>query len=294
MHILLFGGSGQIGAALRHSLAHAATVSHPDSAAADLEQPASLERALAGHRPDIIVNAAAYTAVDQAERDAERARRINGDAVRIMAEYASTNGALLVHYSSDYVFDGRKQTAYTEDDTPNPLNAYGRSKLLAEQAIAASGCQALVLRTSWVYSASGTNFLRTILRLARERDALDVVNDQIGAPTSAARIADVTAQAVAAHRQGRLPAGVYHLSAAGRTSWHGLARHAVQAMRELGIDATLRAERIHPVSSADYPQAAERPLNSLLDSGKLCRALGVAMPHWQADVDATLMRLLTT
>ncbi len=292
MHILLFGGSGQIGAALRHSLAPAATVSHPDSAAADLEQPASLERALAGHRPDIIVNAAAYTAVDKAEQDAERARRINGDAVRIMAEYASTNDALLVHYSSDYVFDGRKQTAYTEDDTPNPLNVYGRSKLLAEQAVAASGCQALVLRTSWVYSASGTNFLRTILRLARERGALDVVNDQIGAPTSAARIADVTAQALAAHRQGRLPSGVYHLSAAGRTSWHGLARHAVRVMRELGIDATLRAECIHPVSSANYPQAAERPLNSLLDSGKLCRALGMAMPHWRADVDATLMRLL--
>lgn len=292
MNILLFGGSGQIGAALQRSLA-AATVSCPDRATADLEQPASLERALAGRRPDIIINAAAYTAVDQAERDAERARRINVDAVRLMAKYASQNGVLLVHYSSDYIFDGNKRSAYTEDDAPNPLNVYGWSKFHAEQEITASGCMALVLRTSWVYSACGVNFLRTILKLARERDALDVVDDQMGSPTSADRIADITAQAIAAHSQGRLPAGTYHLSAAGRTSWHGLARHIVRTMHEFGIDTVLRADRIRPVLSADYSQAAKRPLNSLLDSGKLRHALGTAMPHWRTDIDALLMRLLS-
>ncbi|MFA5521228.1 MAG: dTDP-4-dehydrorhamnose reductase [Castellaniella sp.] len=282
--ILLLGKTGQVGLELQRSLLPLGPVIALGRAQADLARPERLASLVARHRPGLIVNAAAWTAVDAAESEPDAAQRVNADAVAELAQAAVQHDALLLHYSTDYVFDGSKRTPWTEDDTPAPLNVYGHSKHAGEQAIAASGCQALVLRTSWVYSARGRNFVRTITRLAQERDSLSVVDDQHGAPTSALLIADVSALAVAAWRQGTLPAGLYHLSAAGRTSWHGLALQVLQHLQERGLRLRLRPDRLRAIPSRDYPTPARRPANSCLDTTRLSQALHLCLPDWRSDL----------
>jgi dTDP-4-dehydrorhamnose reductase len=268
LRILLTGRNGQVGWELERKLAPLGEVIATDRATLDLADPDAIRRVVREAKPQIIVNAAAYTAVDKAESEPELAMRINGSAPGILAEEAKRLGALLVHYSTDYVFDGEKATPYVEDDPPNPINVYGRSKLEGERAIQASGCKHLILRTSWVYGARGRNFLLTILRLAKEKSPLRIVDDQVGAPTSSGALARATAQALrpGAH-------GLYHLSAAGAVSWCGFAR---AILARAGIDTAVVAIR-----SEDYPTAARRPRNSLLDCSRLRARLGVALAPWE-------------
>jgi len=287
MKIILFGRGGQVGRELEQvlpSLGHVVACGRDE---ADLERPDAVQTLLRRESPDIVVNAAAYTAVDKAESEPERARQINADTVGVIATEMARLGGWLVHYSTDYVFDGAKSDSYVETDPTGPLGVYGATKLAGEQLIAASDCQHLVFRTSWVYAAHGSNFIRTILRLSQEREELSVVDDQIGAPTSAARIATVTAAAI--HRlaggEGELPAsGIYHLAAAGATSWHGLAKLTVAAARAGGLPLRVDPDRIRPIPSSAWPQAARRPANSRLDTTKLQRTLAVTLPPWQDDV----------
>ncbi len=234
-----------------------------------------------------MVNAAAYTAVDKAEEEAEQALAINGTAPGVIAEETARNGALLVHYSTDYVFDGTKQAAWVESDEPNPINAYGRSKLAGERAVAAAGGRYYIFRTSWVYAAHGANFLRTILRLAAEREELRIVDDQVGAPTSARMIAEATALAIAsaidlrtgAERSDRPAYGLYHMTCAGQTSWFGFAREfaGCVAAKHPGR----KFARLIPISSSEYPLPARRPANSVLSNAKLAKAFGLQLPDWR-------------
>ena len=247
MRILLSGRNGQVGRELERSLAPLGEVIATDRAMLDLADAEAIRRMVRETKPGVVVNAAAYTAVDRAESEPEAAMRINGTAPGVFAEEAGRLGALLVHYSTDYVFDGTKATPYVEEDPTHPLNVYGRSKLEGERAIHASGCRHVVLRTSWIYSARGSNFLRAILRRAREQSELRVVNDQIGAPTSAAAIARATALILG--RTG--PEGVFHASASGQTSWHGFAEAIVKSA---GLPT-----RVVGIRSQDYPSAARRP-----------------------------------
>ena len=288
MKILLLGATGQVGNALRRTLLPLGTVVAPTRAQANLADLAGLQGLLAAQSPDLVVNAAAHTAVDAAQADPAPAFRVNAQAAAVLAAHARQHDALLVHYSTDYVFDGAKRSPYLETDAPAPLNEYGRSKLAGEQAIQASGCRALILRTGWVYAAQGQNFVNTVLRLARQRDALRVVADQVGAPTSAELVADVTALAVAAYRKQGLRAGLYHLSAAGQASWHELACHIVGRARHAGIPMRLRPEHIQAIATEDYPLPAPRPRNSRLDTGLLSHALGLALPDWTVHLDRTI------
>ncbi|MBO1111456.1 dTDP-4-dehydrorhamnose reductase [Bordetella petrii] len=288
MKILLLGATGQIGNALCRTLLPLGRITAPTRAQADLDDLDGLRALLRAQAPDLIVNAAAWTAVDPAQQDPAPARRANAEAVAVLAAQARQSGALLVHYSTDYVFDGAKPAPYLETDAPNPLNEYGRSKLAGEQAIEASGCRALVLRTSWIYAAHGRNFVKTVLQLARQRDELRVVADQVGAPTSAELVADVTALALAAHRRQSLPEGLYHLSAAGSASWHDLACRSVRRARQQGMALRLRPERIHAIGTDDYPLPAPRPRNSRLDTQRLAGALGLDLPDWTVHLDRTI------
>lgn len=297
MRILLFGGDGQVGTELRRALAPIGDIVAPPREAVDLARPAEIGDAIATILPDIIVNAAAYTAVDRAEDEPEAAHAVNARAVATMAGEAARRRLWLVHYSTDYVFDGRKTAAYLESDIANPLNVYGQSKLAGERAIADSGARHVILRASWVYSAHGTNFVGTILKLARERDALRVVADQHGAPTSAGRIADATA-VIAARLLGDRDdvdklSGIYHLACAGETNWHAFARAAIsQAVFE---GAVLRAspERVTAITAADHATRATRPMNSLLDTGKLRRAFAVSLPDWREDLPRVVRDIVT-
>lgn len=291
MHILLLGKDGQVGHELQRTLLPLGKVTALGRRQADLEQHDALRDTLQRLSPDIIVNAAAYTAVDKAESEPQRAHAINAGAVALMAEHAARHGALLVHYSTDYVFDGTQAQAYQETDPTCPVNVYGQSKLAGEQAIAASGCRNLVFRTSWVFSSYGANFLKTVLRLAREREQLSIVDDQIGAPTSAELIADVTALALAAHGRNALDNGLYHLTAGGETSWHGLACHAVNGFQALGLPLKLAASQIRPIPTTDYPLPAVRPSNSRLDGGKLGQGLGLTLPDWRIHADRAIVQL---
>ena len=279
MRILLTGRNGQVGWELERSLGPLGELIATDRAVLDLADPESIRRAVREARPEVIVNAAAYTAVDRAESQPEAAMRINGAAPGVLAAEARRLGALLVHYSTDYVFDGAKQAPYREEDRPNPLNVYGKSKLEGEQAVAAGGCRHLILRTSWVYSARGNNFLRTILRRAREQPELRVVNDQIGAPTSAAAIARATA-AVLGHDQRE---GIFNMSASGKTSWHGFAE-AIVARAGL-------ATHIVGIRTEDYPTAARRPRNSLLDNAKLNAVFGITLDDWRPPLAAVMAEI---
>ncbi|MDP2707324.1 MAG: dTDP-4-dehydrorhamnose reductase, partial [Burkholderiales bacterium] len=282
--ILLLGRNGQLGWELQRSLAPLGEVIALSRAQADLEKPETLRGIIRSNAPDLIVNAAAYTAVDKAESEPDLALLVNGHAVRVLAEEAGKLGALLVHYSTDYVFDGSKSSPYTEDDAPNPLSVYGRTKLDGERAIRASGCRHLIFRTSWVYAARGSNFVKTILRLAGERDELRVVADQIGAPTSAELLADATALCAGfvTHFPERFAgvAGTYNLVASGETSWHNYARFVVENAARLGLSLKLAPGAIRPIATSEYSLPAARPLNSRLATGKLKRVFDIELPHW--------------
>ena len=295
MKILLLGKNGQVGWELQRALAPLGTLVALDREGADgirgdLEDLEGLKHCVRTLAPHVIVNAAAYTAVDKAETDAARAHRINAEAVGVLAAAAAGCGALLVHYSTDYVFDGSGDRPWREDAPTAPLSVYGRSKLAGEEAIAASGCAHLVFRTSWVHAARGGNFARTMLRLAGERERLTVIADQIGAPTGAELIADVTAHAIRATRADASLGGTYHLVADGETSWHGYAQFVVEEARRLGV--ALKVAEITPIASADYPTAAVRPLNSRLDTRRLRTRFGLNLPDWRDGVARMLREIL--
>ena len=257
MNILLTGKNGQVGWELQRALLPLGRVAAFGHGELDLADPGAVRRKLDEVRPEVVVNAAAYTAVDKAESEPEQANAVNAAAPALLAQEAARRGALLAHYSTDYVYDGAKAAPYVESDKTNPLGAYGRSKLAGEEGIRASGCDHLIFRTSWVYAARGANFLRTILRLAAEREELRIVMDQIGAPTWARLIAEATAlalrQALAERRHGRFESGLFHLACAGETSWHGFAS-AIVAGR-----SGLRVKTVTPITTADYPLPAPRP-----------------------------------
>ena len=303
MRILLTGRGGQVGWELERALAPLGEVSAFDRAGLDLADPDQIRSVLRELKPGVVVNAAAYTLVDRAESEPEAAFAINARAPGILAEEATRLGALFIHYSTDYVFDGTKAGPCTEDDIPNPLNVYGASKLEGERAIRASGARHWIFRTGWVYAPRGKNFFLTILRLAREGKPLRVVSDQFGAPTSAAMLARATAEAIsrqliqppsslgAVGRQSLAadaagtdsrpttdhappPSGIYHMSAAGRTSWHGF---ACAILREFGI-----ADPVTAITAAEYPTPARRPANTTLDNRRLAASFGIRMPRWEA------------
>jgi dTDP-4-dehydrorhamnose reductase len=290
--LLLFGADGQVGWELQRALAPFGQIQALTQADVDLADAAAIRAAIRAAGPAAIINAAAYTAVDKAEAESALARAVNAAAPAIMADEARSLGAWLVHYSTDYVFDGAKPCAYVESDTPAPLGVYGRTKLEGEQAVGAAGCRHLILRTSWVFGTHGSNFVKTILRLARERDELSVVADQVGAPTSAELLADVTAHALRAALAGRLDGRLYHLTAAGDTSWHGYAAFVVAEAAALGAPLKLSAEGIRPIPTEDYPLPAARPKNSRLDCATICRGLDLELPHWQWHVRRTLRELI--
>ncbi|TIX87165.1 dTDP-4-dehydrorhamnose reductase [Rhizobium sp. P44RR-XXIV] len=292
--ILVTGANGQVGFELQRSLGSLGSVAAVTRAEMDLAREASILTALNEHKPKIIVNPAAYTAVDRAEGDAEQAMAVNAAAPGIIARWAADNGALMVHYSTDYVFDGTKTEPYIETDAVNPQSVYGESKWLGEEAIRASGSHHVILRTSWVYGHHGSNFLKTILRLAQERETLNIVADQVGAPTSAALIADVTrtiVEHVAGSQSSGTVSGTYHLAAQGSTSWHGYATHIVRRASEGNFKLALAANALKPISTAEYPTPAKRPANSRLDCTKLMERFDIALPAWQAGVDDVVARL---
>jgi dTDP-4-dehydrorhamnose reductase len=268
LRILLTGRDGQVGWELQKTLAPLGELTALGLAELDLSDAGRLREAVREANPDVIVNAAAHTAVDKAESERDVAFAVNATAPGVLAEEAKKNGALLVHYSTDYVFDGTKPAPYVEEDEPNPLNVYGASKLAGERAIAASGCRHLILRTSWVYGPRGSNFYFTMLRLARERPELRVVDDQVGAPTSSLEIARATAQLL---RRDAL--GLYHMCAAGVTTWCGFAR---AILARAGV-----ATPVVAIGTEDYPMPAKRPLNSRLDCSRLHAAFGVALAPWE-------------
>lgn len=276
MRILLTGINGQVGRELQRALQPLGEVVACDRSTLDLADPDGLRTTLREIKPALIVNPAAYTAVDQAESEPGLAQAINGSAPGILAEEAKRLDALLVHYSTDYVFDGAKSTPYVEYDPTAPLGAYGRSKLDGEQAIAASGCRYLIFRTCWVYGARGRNFLSTMLRLAKERDELRVVDDQFGTPTWSRMIAETSALALARHTRQE---GIYHLAAAGETSWHGFATAIVAEANARGI--LDRAPPVRRIASADFPTPTRRPANSRLDCSRLHDEFGLRLPDWE-------------
>jgi dTDP-4-dehydrorhamnose reductase len=294
---MVTGANGQVGWKLERSLAALGNVVALDRRQCDLSRPDQLPKLISDLTPDVIVNAAAYTAVDDAEREEMLATTVNGAAVGVLAEEARRTGALLVHYSTDYVFDGLKDDPYAEEDPPNPLNAYGRSKLKGELAVQQAGGAYVILRTSWVYSGRGRNFLRTILRLSREREELRIVADQIGAPTWAAQIAQATAVAIegAVHERadGRFASGLFHLTASGATSWHGFAAAILEGATRHALLAPSRAPRLVPIASEDYPLPAARPKNSRLAGDRLKRRFGITLPCWEKGLSLCLEEMRT-
>ena len=302
MKILLLGKNGQIGWELQRALGVLGEVvaldrSGADGLCGDLADPQGLAETVRRVQPQLIVNAAAYTAVDQAERESELAHAVNALAPGVLAQEAARLNAWLVHYSTDYVFDGSGETPWRETDTPAPLNVYGQTKLEGERLIQTSGCKHLIFRTSWVYGARGGNFAKTMLRLARERDSLSVIDDQVGAPTGADLLADVTAQAVRhvlppTGHNFLTPSGVYHLAAGGQTSWHGYARFVLDTARQMGVALKAGPEAVRPIPSASYPTPARRPHNSRLDTRKLQVAFGLSLPPWQPGVARMLAETL--
>jgi len=297
LRILLFGKSGQVGWELQRSLAPLGEIvaldrSHRSSLTGNLEELDGLARTVRDARPDVIVNAAAYTAVDKAESEPDLARTVNATAPGLLAREAAGIDAWLVHYSTDYVFDGSGTEPWREDDATGPLNVYGRTKLEGEERIRESGCRHLILRTSWVYASRGRNFARTMLRLAMERDSLEVIDDQVGAPTGADLLADVTAHMVSAAQLRPALAGTYHCVAAGETSWHDYACHAIEFARSAGEPVRVSCENIRRMSSAEFQSPAKRPANSRLSTRKLRDAFGLALPDWRPGVNRMLTEIL--
>lgn len=296
MKILLLGKNGQVGWELQRSLAPlgevVALATNSLEHCADLTNLAGLKQTIRDVAPDIIVNAAAYTAVDKAESEPDLAHAINALAPELLAQEAKHSGAWLVHYSTDYVFDGSGDQARLETGATDPLNVYGQSKLAGEAAIIDSGCQYLIFRTSWVYAARGNNFAKTMLKLAQARDSLSVINDQIGAPTGADLLADITAHAIRSVLSRPELVGLYHLVASGQTSWHGYASLVIDYARQLGVDVKVAPEAIQAVASSAFVTVAQRPLNSCLDTHKLQNAFDLHLPHWQTGVVRLLDEIL--
>ena len=296
MKVLLLGANGQVGTELRRSLARwdqlvVATREGQLSdgtpcETADFDQPGSLGRLVERIAPDVVVNAAAFTAVDRAEAERDTAFRINAESPRVLAAACGARDALLVHYSTDYVFDGRSTRPYREDDPTSPLGVYGASKLAGEVAVRDSGARHMIFRTAWVYAAHGRNFLRTMLRLTAERDELRVVCDQVGTPTPAALIAEVTAAIL---QQPLHSSGIWNLTAAGQASWHGFAQAIVDEAVELRLIAN--APQVVAIATADYPTPAARPAYSVLDTARLQHAFGIELPHWRDGLRRTLAEL---
>ncbi|NIK39174.1 dTDP-4-dehydrorhamnose reductase [Xanthomonas arboricola] len=297
MTTLVFGANGQVGAELLRALAADGSVQAttrsgqlPDGSAcetADFDAPQTLTALLDRVSPSHVVNAAAYTAVDRAEQDRASALRVNATSPGVIAAWCASRDVPLVHYSTDYVFDGRGTAPYPEDAPTSPLGVYGETKLAGEQAIRASGAQHLILRTAWVYASHGANFLRTMLRVGAERDELRVVADQVGTPTPAALIADVTAQLLRQRRPGT--SGTWHLTAAGQTSWHGFAEAIFQQAVSAGLLS--RAPRVVPITTADYPTPAKRPAYSRLSIDKLQRDFDIVLPDWQLGLQRVIAEI---
>ncbi len=297
MKILLLGKNGQVGWELQRSLAPLGEVvaldfDSPGPLSADFSKPESLAATVRAVAPDVIVNAAAHTAVDKAESEPDLARAINATAPGVLAREAAARGAWLVHYSTDYVFDGSGSTPRDEDAPTGPLNVYGQTKLEGELAIRASGCRHLLLRTSWVYGARGGNFAKTMLKLAQERAALKVIDDQIGAPTGADLLADLTAHMIRAARGDDALAGTYHAVASGETSWHGYASHVIAFARAAGVPLKVAESAIEAVPTTAFPTPARRPLNSRMSTRKLRERFDVVLPDWRAGVERMLTEVL--
>jgi dTDP-4-dehydrorhamnose reductase len=290
---LLFGKNGQVGFELCRSLAPLGEVAAFDSPACDLAQPDSIRDIIRAVAPQVIVNAAAYTAVDAAEAKPELARAINADAPGLIGVEAKKLGARVIHYSTDYVYDGCKTAPYLETDATQPLGVYGLTKRDGDIALAASGADHLIFRTSWVFGAYGANFVKTVLRLGAERDKLNVVADQIGAPTSAALLADLTAQVLAQIRgRADIPSGLFHVTASGEISWHGFAQAILRGGASRGLALRLKPEAVHPIPASEYPLPAKRPLNSRLDTMRFRQAFRLSLPHWQSGLDHVLDQLI--
>ena len=287
MKILLLGKNGQVGWELRRTLAPLAEVVAVDYPEINFTDTVALRALVAAHDPSVVVNAAAYTAVDKAESEPELCRQINAVAPGVLAEAAKKVGALMVHYSTDYIFDGTKTSPYAESDAPNPLGAYGRSKLEGDQAVKASGADHLIFRLCWVYGARGQNFMLTIQRLARERETLRVVGDQFGCPTWSRMIAEATAQAlkqVMAGADRSAYNGEYHLAAGGQANWHEFASRIIEWMP----DGERKCRAVERITTSEYPLPARRPAYSVLDCGKLQKTFGLRLPHWEASLRQVL------
>ena len=295
MKILLLGANGQVGWELERSLAALGQLQSYNKHTANLENLYSLKNIIHKNMPDIIVNAAAYTNVDKAESEKSMVNTINYKAVDFLAKESKRINAWFIHYSSDYVFDGKKAGAYTEIDKPKPLSVYGDSKYKGEKSVVESGCKYIIFRTSWVYSARGDNFVKTIIRLGKEKDRLNIINDQIGAPTSARLIADVSSLCLYRLFCNESPAknasGIYHLSASGKTSWYGLAKYVINESKNLGDTFFVNPENIHSISTSEYPLPAIRPHNSLLNTKKICKTFYIHLPHWKDLLKRTLQEI---
>jgi dTDP-4-dehydrorhamnose reductase len=295
MKILLIGKNGQVGFESQRALAPLGEVVAVDFPECDLTDAESIRAVVRANAPQVIVNAAAYTAVDRAESEPAVAHAINAGAPAVLGEEAARIGARVIHYSTDYVYDGTKAGRYVEEDATNPLCVYGATKRDGDVALAASGAHYFIFRTSWVFGAHGANFVKTMLRLAAERDKLNVVADQIGAPTSAALIADVTAHVLAQtiYRPATdMPSGVYHLVADGDTSWHGFAQAILRGATSHGMNLRMTPETIRAITTAEYPLPAKRPANSRLDTTRLRETFGLVMPHWQAGLGHVLSQII--
>ena len=296
MNILLFGKGGQVGWELQRSLSVLGTVTALDfdstEHCGDFANPAGVAETVRALRPDVIVNAAAHTAVDKAESEADFARTLNATTPGAIAQEAAKLGAWLVHYSTDYVFDGSGSRPWVETDTPGPLSVYGRTKLEGEQLVAQNCAKHLIFRTSWVYAARGGNFAKTMLRLAKERDKLTVIDDQFGAPTGAELLADVTAHAIRATLQDPAKAGLYHAIAGGETTWHGYARFVLEMAQQAGVELKAGPDAVEAVPTSAFPTPAKRPHNSRLDTSKLQAAFGLRLPPWQEGVARMLRETL--
>ncbi|KPJ90135.1 MAG: dTDP-4-dehydrorhamnose reductase [Gammaproteobacteria bacterium SG8_11] len=298
MRIMLTGANGQVGWELSRSLMPLGEVIALNRGQCDLSHLESIPSIVREIKPDVIVNAAAYTAVDKAEEEEELATIINGASVGVLAEEAKKRNALLLHYSTDYVFDGTKAEPYTEDDIPTPINAYGRSKLIGERAIQQAGCDHLILRATWVYAARGKNFLKTVLRLAQEREELRIVADQYGAPTWARNIADITTHVLAISQRerktGEFTPGTYHLCASGKTTWHGFSSAIIERARQVAPVGMIKANRVLPITTEEYPLLAQRPKNSQMNSSTLTATFGVSMPEWHQAMELCVDEVLET
>jgi dTDP-4-dehydrorhamnose reductase len=296
MKILLFGKGGQVGWELQRSLAPLGEVvalgTGSQNLCGDFTNLDGIVETIRAVAPDVIVNAAAYTAVDKAESEPDLSRTINALAPGLLAEEAKRSGACLIHYSTDYVFDGSGDKPWLETDPVAPLSVYGKTKLEGEEAIRATGCRHLIFRTSWVYAARGGNFAKTMLRLAGERDQLTVINDQIGAPTGADLLADITAHAIRVTLQRPEVSGLYHLVAGGQTSWHEYASFVIDFARQAGVKIKVSPEAIQPVPTSAFPLPAQRPKNSRLDTCKLQNTFDLNLPHWQSGITRMLTEIL--